>query len=99
MPAAEQVTITCDCDCLSYREACEIAARAAATRSREPVRIQLGRVVETTTAALARLIALRQELLRTGRDLRITGLRGRAEHLYQISNMASLLPRDADTAA
>ena len=98
MPAAEQVTITCDCDCLSYREACEIAARAA-VRGRGPVRVELERVVETTTAALARLIALRHELLRTGRDLRITGLRGRAEHLYHINNMASLLPRDADTAA
>jgi len=98
MRAFEQVTITCDCDRLSYGEACEIAARAAA-RGRGPVRVELERVVETTTAALARLIALRQELLRSGRDLRIAGLSGRAEHLYQISNMAALLPRDADTAA
>jgi len=98
MPAVKQVTIKCDCDCLSYRKACEIAARAAA-RGRGPVRVELNRVVETTTAALARLIALRRELLRSGRDLQITGLRGRADHLYQISNMASLLPRDADTAA
>lgn len=79
---------------LSYTEACEISNQASDVRGHATIRIELDRVVETTTAALSRLIALRCNLRRSGRDLRIAGLHGQAENLYEFNRMASLLPRN-----
>ncbi len=79
---------------LSYEKACEIADQASAVRGHGMIRLELQRVVETTTAALARLIALRCNLRRSGRDLMITGLCGQAENLYEFNRMTILLPRD-----
>ena len=93
MVVANHTTITCDCNRLSYEQACRIADRAGAAKGNEVVRIELDRVVQTTTAALARLILLRRNLLKSGRDLRIAGLRGQAADLYEFNGMASLLPR------
>jgi len=86
--------ITCNTDRLSYEKACEIANQASAVRGHKMIRLELQRVVETTTAALARLIALRRNLRRSGHDLRIAGLCGQAESIYEFNRMASLLPRD-----
>lgn len=91
--AATQTTITCDSDHLSYEGACSIANQASAIRGHDMIRLELQRVVETTTAALARLIALRRNLRRSGRDLMIAGLCGRANRLYEVNGLASLLPR------
>jgi len=90
---ATQTAITYDSDHLSYEEACKIANQASAIRGHDMIRLELQRVVETTTAALARLVALRRTLRRSGRDLRITGLCGQAENMYEFNGMATLLPR------
>lgn len=67
-------------------------ALAAARRARLIV-IDMSRVDEATTSAFARLVLLRRELLRLGRDLRIAGLRDRAARLFEISRLDSVLPR------
>ena len=93
---ASQMTISCDSNYLSYERACDIANKALAIGG-DKIRIVLNCVVETTTAALARLIALRCNLRRSGRDLIIAGLHGQAENLYEFNRMASLLPREHHT--
>ena len=91
---ASQTTISCDCDHLSYDRACDIANQAVVAGGNDTIHIGLHRVMETTTAALARLIALRCNLRRSGRDLRIAGLHGQPENLYEFNRMTSLLPRN-----
>ena len=91
---ASQMTISCDCDHLSYDRACDIANQAVVVGGNDTIHIGLHRVMETTTAALARLIALRCNLRRSGRDLMIAGLCGQAESLYEFNRMTTLLPRD-----
>jgi anti-anti-sigma factor len=71
----------------------EIADCVLAARGPRKVLIDLRAVDSTSTAALATLILLRRSLLQTGRDLRITGLRGRAMALYEISRLDHLLPQ------
>ena len=83
---------------LTYEDACEVASLAEATLRAGVARIRLDAVVETTTAALARLILLRRNLLKTGRDLLIIGLHGRAQGLYEVTRMTDLLPRRGDVA-
>ena len=55
--------------------------------------IDMSAVEEATTSAFARLVLLRRELRRAGRDLRITGLRDRAARLYEISRLDTVLPQ------
>lgn len=71
-----------------------LALRAAAIRSRgDDVIIDLSKVEEITTAALARLVLLRRQLKKHGRDLKIVGLRSRAEKLFEINRLSGVLPR------
>ena len=93
MVASQTAFITCDCDHLSYEGACEIAREASTLSGNDALRIELLRVVETTTAALARLAALRRSLSRSGCDMQIDGLQEQAEHLYEFNRMENLLPR------
>ena len=93
MVASNTTIIAFNGNDLSYEKACEIANQASAVRGHDMIRLELERVVETTTAALARLVALRRNLRRSGRDLKITGLCGQAESIYEFNGMATLLPR------
>jgi hypothetical protein len=47
---------------------------------------------DTSTAALAQLVAIRRRLLHLGRDLVITGLHGRARGVYEINRLQAVLP-------
>jgi ABC-type transporter Mla MlaB component len=94
MVASNTTIIAFDGNRLSYEKACEIANKASTVRGHDMIRLELKRVVEATTAALARLIALRSSLRKSGHDLRITGLCGQAESIYEFNQMAALLPRD-----
>ena len=76
-----------------YDDACKIAERAKATTDNKITCIKLEGVTDTTTAALARLILLRRDLLESGRDLRIVGLSGHARVLYEISKLETVLPQ------
>jgi len=93
MVAANHTTIRHEGSRFSYADACQMAARVLAGLTSEITFLQLESVARTSTAALARLILLRRDLLKRGRDLRITGLRGRAKGLYELNRMARLLPR------
>jgi len=92
MVAVNARTIRFEASCLTYRDACLIARRAGRGATGRCVHLHLDATVQTSTAALARLVLLRRELLRRGRDLRIVGLRGRARALYDISRLDRLLP-------
>jgi len=91
---ASLTTISCGSSRLSYDQACDIANQALISGGNGAIHIGLHRVAETTTAALARLVSLRCNLRRSGRDLTIEGLHGQAEGLYEFNRMASLLPRN-----
>lgn len=95
MVARKAVSLDAPGPCFSAEDARRVADRALAKQGFEQVNIDLGDVERTTTAALARLILLRGNLLRSGRDLRISHLRGRARALYQISRLGDVLPQGA----
>ncbi len=60
--------------------------------SQPTVIVDLSRVEELTTAALAELVAFRKRLLREGFDLALVGLHGRARTLYDVLRLAGVLP-------
>lgn len=99
MVAANRGRFRLDASYFGYAEACEVARRIAGDRSGGIVHIHLEGTIRTSTAALARLILLRRTLLRSGRDLCIIGLSGRAAGLYEISRLGKLLPRRSDAEA
>ena len=86
-----------DSKCFAHRDASDLfnaALRAAKAHPRGgTVVIDMSGVEEMTTSALARLVLLRRELRRQGRDLQLVGLRSRAEKLYEINRLAAVLPR------
>ena len=83
--------------CFAHRDASELfnaALRAAKAHPRGgTVVIDMGGVEDMTTSALARLVLLRRELRRQGRDLKLIGLSSRAEKLYEINRLTAVLPR------
>ena len=89
----DNITIRHEGKYLSYEDACQLARKAVRLGS-ALVCIDLQRAIDAATAALARLIALRRDLLKAGRDLRILGLGRRAGAVYEVHRMASLLPRE-----
>jgi hypothetical protein len=93
MVAGNNQTIRHDGSRFSYSDACQVARYATASGGQGLVVVGLEQTCDTETAALARLVVLRRDLLRAGRDLRIAGLCGRANSLYEISRMAEVLPR------
>lgn len=93
MITSDTITIGHDKNYLSYDDVKRIAHFAVNCSQARTVIIDLSRTDETCTAALARLVLLRGRLIRLRRDLRLVGLTGKAESLYQICQMKSLLPR------
>ena len=98
MLARDHMTVRHSAERLSYEDACRIAARVGARRGVGVVRLALEGTSRTTTAALCRLVVLRRELLRRGGDLRIAGLQGQANGVYEVCRMSRLLPRAAGPA-
>lgn len=95
MVASSQMILTHQAGMFSYADACRFAKLLRATQRPRVAFIDLAHTTETSTAALAKLIALRRFLLKAGGDLRICGLRGRAEAMYQIYRLSKLLPQAA----
>ena len=95
MIADNVVAIRCASDQLSYHDAEQIAHRALGAKEGRTILIDLGQIAETTTAALARLVALRRQLRRSGRELCVVRPRGRAKHLYDVWRLGELLPAAA----
>ena len=90
-------TFRSDSRCFAHGDASELfdaALHAAKVHPRGgTVVIDMSGVEEMTTSALARLVLLRRELRRQGRDLKLIGLRSRAEKLYEINRLTAVLPR------
>ncbi|HEY7090724.1 MAG TPA: STAS domain-containing protein [Tepidisphaeraceae bacterium] len=76
----------------AHREACRVCDRVRKVRETQTVVIDMSHVREATTSAFAKLVLLRRELRKNGRDLVITGLHDRALRLYEISRLDSVLP-------
>ena len=99
MIAGNVVTIRHASDDLSYGGAKRLARNATAAVERGwTVRLDLSRADHATTAALARLVVLRRELRKTGRDLCIAGLHGQPKRVFDVSRIGELLPIE-ETAA
>jgi hypothetical protein len=54
--------------------------------------IDLSGCLQTTTPALAQLVAIRRHLLCHGCDLLLTGLHGQARGVYEVNRLAEALP-------
>ena len=54
---------------------------------------------DASTAAFARLILLRRELLKTGRDVQIVGLKARAGRLFEVHRLEAVLPQVSELPA
>ena len=76
---------------LSHAEACRLVAQALEQAAKRIV-IDLERVEEATTSAFAQLILLRRSLLRSGRDLCLTGMRDRTAGLFEVNRLGAVLP-------
>lgn len=87
------LTVKHNAERLTYGDACRIASRVLARRRGQLVLVDLEKTSQTNTAALARLILLRRELLAKGKDLRIKGLCGQAKDIYEFTRLEPLLPR------
>ena len=93
MVAANIATIRHEAKSLSCGDVAQLAEQAHGERSAGMILLDLRDTGQTTTAALTKLFLLRGQLMRSGRDLRITGLTGEVDGLYSICRLADLLPR------
>ena len=75
----------------SHRDA-EALCSQIRTSHAQTVVVDLREIEDATTAAFAKLVLLRRELLRDGRDLRLRGLRSRAASIWRISRLSTVLP-------
>jgi ABC-type transporter Mla MlaB component len=78
--------------CFAHPEACRISDHVVDIPQLRTVVIDMSDMADATTSAFARLVLLRRELRRHGRDLRLRGLRDRAAKLYEISRLETVLP-------
>jgi len=91
MVAENHLTIRHEGITFSYADACKTAERIAAAGVTDTLLFDLSRTSCTTTAALARLVLLRKELLESGGDLRVLGLQGQPLALCQVLRLSKLL--------
>ena len=77
---------------LSYHDLDQLASIIHEVRPEQVIVVDLSGAEEATTAALARLVVMRGRLKRTGGDLRLAHLHGRAKCLYEINRLSALLP-------
>lgn len=89
---ASQSTILAVTNRLSHHAACRLANLALSSAAPHAIVIDMSRCVEATTAGFARLVLLRRELLRAGRDVRLAGLKGQPGQLFEVHRLAGVLP-------
>lgn len=95
---ASKSTIVPAAQKLTHQEACRLANIAAAAQARSII-LDLTRTSDASTAAFARLVLLRRELLKSGRDLRLAGLHDRPARLFEVHRLGGVLPRISDAPA
>ena len=76
----------------SHADACRLACMAS-TSGAQTIILDMSEVLDATTAAFARLVLLRRELLQRGRDLRLAALRGQPAKLLEVHRLDGILPR------
>ena len=89
---ANQVAVIPATGHFTHEAACRITRTAQRNRHAHTIVVDLSRAYEADTAAFAQLVLLRRSLLRDGRDLRLAGLRDRAQRLYEINRLHDVLP-------
>lgn len=77
---------------LSHQAAEDLCSLVGTHEFGRTVVLDLNATEDASTAAFARLVILRRDLLKKGRDLRLSGLRDRAASIYRISRLNSVLP-------
>jgi anti-anti-sigma regulatory factor len=77
---------------LTHREAFRLSNYVLRSKQAQTMILDFSSVEEITTSAFARLVLLRRELLRRGRDLRLTGLHERVARLYEFNRLDAVLP-------
>ncbi len=82
----------------SHEEAHAISKWALGRDRSRTVVIDLSHADDASTAAFATLVVLRRRLLSKGRDLRVAGLRDRAQWVYTISRLNDVLPQQTPPA-
>jgi anti-anti-sigma factor len=87
-----ELAIVHDTEHFRYSDAAKIFRWASGLRGVKTIIIDLTQVRDATTAAFAQLVLLRRSLLRSGRDLRLMGLRERAARVYEVNRLAEVLP-------
>jgi anti-anti-sigma regulatory factor len=75
----------------SHAEACRLFVQAQSQGAKRIV-IDLFQMEDATTSAFAQLVLLRRTLLRSGRDLCLTGLRDRAARMFEVNRLGGVLP-------
>ena len=78
----------------SHADANRVSVWAHTVSNAKRVIIDLANAGEAETSAFAQLVLLRRSLLRAGRDLAISGLRDRAQGLFEVNRLESVLPRE-----
>ena len=96
MIATDVTTIKHDKSYLSYPDAVAIARSVYMNRQANLILLDLAQAPMTTTAALAMLVQLRRWLLSQGGDLRLAGLCGRAEAMWELCRLERVLPRHTE---
>ena len=76
----------------SHEHADAISKWVLGRHTAHTVVVDLSHATDATTAAFATLVVLRKRLLRDGRDLRVAGLRERAEHVFRLNRLQEVLP-------
>jgi len=71
-------------------------AQLARTCGARDVIVDMGRVLEATLPALARLVLMRRELTQRGRDMRLAAVRGQPARLMENHRLQAILPRIND---
>jgi ABC-type transporter Mla MlaB component len=89
-----EVAIFMEAHRFTHPEACRVFNAAMDQAPGRTVVVDLSRAQDATTSAFARLVLLRRELRRHGRDLKLRGMHDRVAKLYEVSRLGSVLPRN-----
>jgi hypothetical protein len=91
MPA-KQLAIIPKSSQFSHSEAVRVSQLALSRDNVQTFVVDLKHAKDATTSAFARLVLLRGALLRSGRDLLLTGLHDRPASFYEVNLLSSVLP-------
>lgn len=93
MVAGSVIEVTRNKGLLSYADVRRLEPNIPGS-GRMMILLDFAQVDDASMAALARLVVVRRELLRSGCDMHILHLHGHARRVYEIARMGRLLPSD-----